>query len=130
MDILLKGFIIINYTMDMKHKGVVFNVSSNEEFYELLENSKKFNVTVFIKYTAVWCKPCKKIQPLYQTLAAKYPDFVFCCVDVDELEDVYSEYNITSMPTFSMVKNGNYVELFKGANQSKLVEVVANENKR
>lgn len=45
-------------------------------------------------------------------------------VDVDECEDIAMEYNVSSMPTFVFVKNGNKVDEFAGANANKLDDTI------
>ncbi|KOB68066.1 Thioredoxin [Operophtera brumata] len=45
-------------------------------------------------------------------------------VDVDECEDIATEYNINSMPTFVFVKNNKKVEEFSGANVDKLKNTI------
>ncbi len=42
-------------------------------------------------------------------MSEEMPDVVFIKVDVDECEDVASDYNISCMPTFLYLKNGNKV---------------------
>lgn len=42
---------------------------------------------------------------LLQELSAEYPDVVFLKVDVDECEDIATDYNISAMPTFVFIKN-------------------------
>lgn len=41
-------------------------------------------------------------------------------MDVDECEDIATEYNINSMPTFVFLKNSKKIEDFSGANVDKL----------
>lgn len=45
-------------------------------------------------------------------------------MDVDECEDIAMEYNVSSMPTFVFVKNGNKVDEFAGANAGRLEETI------
>ena len=43
-------------------------------------------------------------------MSKEMPDVVFIKVDVDECEDVASDYNISCMPTFLYLKNGDKVK--------------------
>jgi thioredoxin 1 len=45
-------------------------------------------------------------------------------VDVDECEDIATEYNIQSMPTFVFVKSNKKLEEFSGANVDKLRQTI------
>ncbi|MCP6198903.1 thioredoxin, partial [Klebsiella pneumoniae] len=72
---------------------------------------------VVIDFMATWCGPCKMIGPKLDEIAAEMSDsIVVVKVDVDECEDIASEYNINSMPTFVFVKNGKKLDEFSGAN--------------
>ncbi|XP_075228747.1 thioredoxin-2-like isoform X2 [Lycorma delicatula] len=82
------------------------------------------NNLVVIDFFAKWCGPCKMISPKIEELAKEYPDVVFLKVDVDECEDISSEYEISSMPTFIFIKNGNKLESFSGANYDKLKDTL------
>lgn len=81
--------------------GSVTEIESEDQFREVLKNKE-----VVCKFTAEWCKPCKEVHPEYVSLARKYSSASFCTVDVDELDDVASEYNVAMMPTFVIIKEG------------------------
>lgn len=49
---------------------------------------------------------------------------VFLKIDVDENEDIAQEYDISAMPTFVFIKNGNKVDSFSGASFDKLKQTV------
>ncbi|XP_044589096.1 thioredoxin-T-like isoform X2 [Cotesia glomerata] len=79
---------------------------------------------VVIDFYATWCGPCKIIGPKIEELAGEHTEVVFVKVDVDECEDIATEYNINSMPTFVFIKNGKVLDDFSGANVDKLVSSV------
>jgi thioredoxin 1 len=66
----------------------------------------------------------KKIQPLYEQLESLYKNSFFTCVDTNEVTEIESTYNIISLPTFAVIKNGIYQELMKGADTKKLQNLV------
>lgn len=90
----------------------VVKVHSEKEYKKYLARDG----LVVVDFSAEWCQPCKKIAPVYQSLAAKYPDITFLHIDIDE---VPSE-EISSVPTFMFYKNGERVEEFSGASVHKL----------
>ena len=51
------------------------------------------------------------IAPKIEQMAGEMANVVFLKVDVDEAEDVAQEYNISAMPTFVFLKNGQKVIL-------------------
>ena len=81
-----------------------------------------------IDFTASWCGPCKLIAPFYAELSdseeVKQLGVVFLKVDVDENADTAQEYNVSAMPTFIFVKNGEVVDRLMGANAARLQEMV------
>lgn len=105
----------------------VFHVKTEEEFDQILQRAAENSITVFVKFGAVWCGPCKRIAPLYEKLADIYNMCVFLSVDVDEIEAISTRYNIKSLPTFIVCRNNTYSELMKGANPGKLHELVKNQ---
>lgn|GEM_PF-1532744 len=55
---------------------------------------------VVVAFTAAWCRPCKKLKPLLQHLAAQYDGTVdFYCIDVDYNPDVARALQIHNIPT-------------------------------
>ena len=107
--------------------GQVMTLKSREEYTKLVSS----NATVFIKFTAEWCKPCKIIQPIYESLAASKASestyetpIRFTTVDVDELEDVSADNKVAMMPTFVAYRNGVKVSSMSGSNAEKLKSFV------
>ena len=104
----------------MKFENNIFYIEKEEHILEILKSYK----TVFIKFSADWCGPCKKIQPFYENLASVFTDAIFIYIDIDKSEDIATKYNITSLPTFSIIKKGIYQELMKGCDVNKLQTLV------
>ena len=73
---------------------------------------------VVIDFFATWCGPCKMISPVLEEMEAQMSNVKFLKVDVDEAEDVAVHYQISAMPTFIFIKNGQKVkclfQFFKG----------------
>lgn len=68
------------------------------------------------RFTAPWCAPCRMLAPVLSGLAAEYPDVTFEVVDVDEQPTVAEQYDIRSVPTVLIVKDGEIVDTIVGAN--------------
>ncbi|XP_063234375.1 thioredoxin-2 [Bacillus rossius redtenbacheri] len=79
---------------------------------------------VVVDFFATWCGPCKMIAPKIEEMTKQFPDVVFLKVDVDEIEELATEYDISAMPTFIFIKNKQKVESFSGANEKKLLEMI------
>lgn len=73
---------------------------------------------VLVDFYAEWCGPCKITSPIIDELSEEKKDIKFLKVDVDKNSDLASGYNIFSIPTFIIFKDGKPVNQFAGA-QSK-----------
>lgn len=85
---------------------------TGENFDELSSGPKP----MFVDFWAVWCGPCRIMDPVVEKLAAKYSDkVVFGKVNVDEEMDISSRYQVFSIPTFMIFKNGQPMDAVIGA---------------
>ena len=66
----------------------------------------KADKPVLVDFFATWCAPCKMMSPVIDELAQSGSDFEVVKVDIDEAMSVVEEYNIMSVPTFLVFKNG------------------------
>jgi thioredoxin 1 len=69
-----------------------------------------------IDFTAKWCAPCRQMDPVMSTLAQEYAGRVrVVAVDVDEEQLLAQQFNVRSMPTFVLVRDGKEVGRVIGA---------------
>jgi thioredoxin 1 len=73
---------------------------------------------VLVDFYATWCGPCKVTGPIIDQLAEEMKNVKFVKVDVDQNQELSSQYQVFSIPTFLVVKDGQVVNQFVGA-QSK-----------
>lgn len=71
------------------------------------------------------CKPCHKIEPLFQSLAKEYPENLFVSVDVDDHDDIACSYKAMKIPMFVLFKDGVMTERLVGSDEDQLKEFVA-----
>jgi thioredoxin 1 len=79
-----------------------------------------------ICFSATWCGPCKKIKPLYHEIAENNKDINFYEVDIDDREELVTKFNIKSIPTFILLKEGNKINELVGSNINELSTLIKN----
>ncbi|HLD18024.1 MAG TPA: thioredoxin [Patescibacteria group bacterium] len=70
---------------------------------------------VLVDFWATWCGPCRMMGPIVEELAREMENLVVGKLNVDEASEIAQQYNILSIPTFVLFKNGQVVDQFSGA---------------
>ena len=84
---------------------------------------------VFVDFFATWCGPCKMLSPIVDEISEEIKDVKFLKVDVDEEGDIASSYQIMSIPTLIIFKDGVISSKHTGfISKNELIDFI-NENK-
>jgi thioredoxin 1 len=70
--------------------------------------------TVFY-FTADWCTPCKRVKPIVEELNREQTDASFQIIDVDMEMELAKKFEIRSVPTFILIKDGVEINRLSGA---------------
>lgn len=95
-------------------------IEMNEEnFDEVIRR----NPLVVVDFWASWCGPCRIVEPIIEELAKEYSGrILFGKLNVDNNKLISLRYNIMSIPTFLVFKNGKLVDRIVGALPKKMLE--------
>ncbi|NUO77387.1 MAG: co-chaperone YbbN [Lysobacter sp.] len=92
----------------------VFDATTDRFETEVLQRS--LQTPMLIDFWAEWCEPCKTLGPVLEKLAAEYNGaFVLAKVDVEAEQQLAGMFQIRSIPTVYLVKDGQIVDGFPGA---------------
>ncbi len=87
---------------------------TNESFDQVLSDAG--NMPVLVDFWATWCGPCRMIGPFIEQLAEEYAGKAKVAkVDVDEQSALAARFQVMTIPTVIVFKNGEAVEKSVGA---------------
>ncbi len=79
---------------------------------------------VLVDFWAEWCGPCKMLAPLLDELASEYNGKVkIAKVNIDDHQNLASQYRVTAIPTLLIFKNGQVMEQMVGAKSKRDLKV-------
>ncbi len=79
-------------------------------FNETTEN----NPIVIVDFWAPWCGPCVQFGPIFEETSNEYPDITFAKVNTEEEQGIAGHFNIQSIPTVMIIREGIIVFLQAG----------------
>ncbi|KAK1351506.1 Thioredoxin domain-containing protein [Heracleum sosnowskyi] len=105
--------------------GNIHLITDNDVWEQKLAEAEKDNKIVIANFSATWCDPCRMIAPYYRELSEQHPSIMFLSIDVDELIEFSSQWDIKATPTFFFLRNGEQYDKLVGANRPELQNKIA-----
>ena len=84
---------------------------TKDNFEELLSSDKP----VLLDFYAEWCGPCRMIAPIVEEIANERDDVIVGKINVDEQGELAQAYDVMSIPTLIVLKNGEVANQATGA---------------
>lgn len=69
---------------------------------------------VLVDFWATWCGPCKMIAPVLEEIAGERDDLIVAKLDVDDNPHIARDYQVMSIPTMILFKDGEPVATMVG----------------
>ena len=125
------SMIILSRVLNNRNKVEIRNEEENRmeilsvtsaNFEKEVINSDK---TVLIDFYADWCGPCKAYSPIVESVASENEDIKVVKINVDNAQDIAIKYQVMSIPTTVVIKNGQEINRAVGMmSKSDLLEMV------
>ncbi len=98
---------------------------TQENFNEKVQSSQ----IVILDFWAPWCGPCRQFAPIFEEVSKEYPDILFGKINTEEEQDLAAYFQIRSIPTVMVVKEGIVVFSQPGLLPKEALEDIINQVK-
>lgn len=104
----------------------IVEITAENAQQALIEESMKR--PVMVDFWAKSCEPCKTLTPLLEKLANEYEgQFLLATVDCEKQQEISSQFGIRNLPTVMIIKDGQPVDGFAGAQTEPAIRDLLNK---
>ena len=94
-------------------------VDSGNFINEVLNSDKP----VLVDFWASWCGPCRMLSPIVEEIATEYEGKIKVGkINIDEQPQLAARYNVASIPTLILFKDGKPVNMSVGVKPKRVIE--------
>ena len=104
----------------------VLNITKDNFQKEIIESEK----TVLLDFWAGWCGPCRMLSPIVDEIAGEREDIKVAKINVDEQQELAAAFQVMSIPTLVVMKDGKIVSKTMGVRPKKQVLSAVNRRKK
>lgn len=101
-------------------KSGIFDLTADDN-WNILRNKPSLT---FVRFTASWCAPCKKIEPTFLFCGAAHSDLNFISIDVDKFDEIAASHGALAIPMFVAIRKGEVLGRLQSKNSDDLIDFV------
>jgi len=79
---------------------------NDQNFFHYVQNTE---LPIVVDFWAEWCGPCKMMAPQFSQAASIAPQYRFVKVDTEQARQISAQFNILSIPTIAVFRNGKVI---------------------
>ena len=98
--------------------GTLQDVSDANFQAEVIES----DAPVLVDFWAPWCGPCRVVAPVLEEIASERPDLRIVKLNVDDNQQTAAQFDVLSIPTMILFKNGQVAKKIVGAYPKRKLE--------
>lgn len=100
-------------------------LDKNDDFQQIIANNKH----VIVDFYADWCGPCRMLGRSLESLEEEFKDIMILKVNVDEFEQISSQFHVMSIPYLLAFKEGKRSDFVVGGEkQDSILGALPEEN--
>ena len=97
-----------------------FEICKDNFEAEVLESDKP----ALLDFWASWCGPCRMVLPLVEEIARERADIKVCKINVDQQPELAARFNVMTIPTLVVMRNGKELTRASGARSKEDIEAM------